>query len=292
MQAYVAMASVDGLAYRGLWSSFEPQPGTYNWSNLDAALDAASAKNKRITLHVGMTAQAAPAWLASMGVGYFSANSPLGPVSGPIPWDGVYLQRVKSLIAAMAAHIDARGGTGLLEAVSDGAPMAEMSLAGCQNSMLGSTPYSRSSYLAAWQATVSAYALSFPKTRLLISAPVQVICGNDNDGQAFYSDVMNFALQHAVSAGVFAADLNASGTGSQRMSQVDMSIRGQAGIFFQTIWSYTNDANNRMQGPLDMALCKGWSLNGRYFEIYKADLNNAASEVQAAIARARTGPGC
>lgn len=292
MQTYAAMAGVDGLAYRSLWSSVEPQAGVYNWTNLDAALDAASAKNKKITLHVGMTAQAAPAWLASLGVGYFSANSPIGPVSGPIPWDSTYLQRVKSLVAAMASHIDSRGSTGLVEAVSDGAPTAEMSLAGCQNNMLGNTPYSRNSYLNAWQTTVSAYAQSFPKTRLLISAPVQVICGNDNDGQAFYLDVMNYALNHAASVGVFAADLNASGTGSQRMSQVDTSIKDQAGIFFQTIWSYTNDAGNRMQGSLDAAVCKGWSLNGRYFEVYKADLNNAASDVQAAIARARTGPGC
>ena len=34
------MASVDGLAYRALWSRLETSAGVYNWSSLDEIADA------------------------------------------------------------------------------------------------------------------------------------------------------------------------------------------------------------------------------------------------------------
>ena len=292
MNRYAGLASVDGLAFRSLWGALESRKGVYDWSTLDAAMDAVRAQNKRLTVHVAVSGQAAPAWLVADGAAYYSAQSPLGVVAGPVPWDSVYLRNIATFVAALSAHIRSRGDMDLVALVSDGAPISEMTLVGCQNNLLGTVSYSRSVYLDAWRTTVAAYAQAFTGTTLLISAPVSLICANDADGKAFYSEVMNYALSQSSAIGIFAADLKASGTGSQRMDQVDESIRSRASVNFQTIWSATNDPNARMQGTLDQAVCKGWSLGGRYFEIYKADIDNPSSTIQAAVTRARTGPGC
>ena len=204
----------------------------------------------------------------------------------------MYLSQYAQFVAALGSHIQASGNMDVLEAVSDAAPVAGMTIVGCQNNGLaGGIAYSRSQYLDAWKTTVSAHANAFPGISLFVSAPIAFICLNDgNDGQAFYTEVMNHALSKTSTAAVFVADLNA--LGSQRMQQVKSSISAQAAIGMQTIWSYTDDPTNRMQGSLSDAVCRGWNLGARYVEIYKADLDNADAGVQAAIGQGRSGAGC
>ena len=44
----------------------------------------------------------------------------------------------------------------------------------------------------------------------------------------------------------------------------------------QTIWSSTDDPNNRMRGSLHDALERGLSMGASYFEIYAVDVLNPA----------------
>jgi Beta-galactosidase len=292
LQAYAALSSVDGLAYRATWAGMEPSQGSYNWVALDAAFAIVRTNHKKITVHVGPTGPGLPTWLAPLGMQSYTYTGPQGTRTDPVPWDGVYLARYALFIAALGSHIQASGNMDLLAAVSDAVPVAEMTIVGCQsNSLSGGTAYSRSQYLAAWKTTVGAYANAFPGISLFVSAPIAFICLNDgNDGQAFYTEVMNDALLKTKSAAVFVADLNA--LGSQRLQQVTGSISAQAAIGTQTIWSYTNDPTNRMQGTLSAAVCRGWKAGARYAEIYKADLDNTDAGVQAAIGQGRSGAGC
>lgn len=123
-----------------------------------------------------------------------------------------------------------------------------------------------------------------------ISAPVAVICIPDNDGKAFYTEVMNHALAKSAKTTVFAADLNA--LGSARLAQVDASIGSRAAIAFQMIWSASNDPQNRMGGTLKDAVCSGIASGAKYFEIYKSDLSSTDAAIQDAIQRARAGQPC
>lgn len=291
LQTYAALRSVDGLAYRVLWSSLEPSAGSYDWTALDAAFAIVRQQGKKITIHVGPSAVGLPGWLGSQGMVSYTYTGPQGLRTDPVPWDDVYLSRYREFVAALGAHVQATGNMDLIESVSDPVPVPEMTIVGCQNGQLtGGIAYSRSQYLAAWQTTISAYASAFPGIRLFVSAPVGFICLNDgNEGQAFYADVMRYASSLTGDAAVFAADLTA--LGSQRMQQAG-SISGPAAIGLQTIWSYTNDPNDRMQGTLTDAVCRGWTLGARYFEIYQSDLSSADASVQAAIGIARTGQGC
>ena len=292
LDGFVARTTVDGLAFRMSWRALEAQDGVYDWTTLDAAFDTVRARGKQLTLHVGASSLGAPTWLAGLGTVMYTYATPMGvTVTEPLPWDTTFISRYTRFVAALAAHVQARGDTGLLYAVSDGVPVAEMSIVGCRNGALsGGIAYSRASYLDAWKTTVDAHAAAFSTIALFISAPVTVICIPDNDGKAFYTEVMNHALAKTAKATVFAADLNA--LGSARLVQVDASVSGRAAIAYQTIWSSTNDPQNRMQGPLTDAVCRGLGSGARYFEIYKADISSPDTAIQEAIQRARTGQAC
>lgn len=292
LDIFAARSNVDGLAFRTAWRILEPQDGVYDWQVLDTALDVVRARGKRMTLHVGVSALGLPNWLTGLGVTTYTYTTPMGTtVTEPLPWDTIFLTRYTQFVAALAAHIQARGDSDLLYAVSDGAPIAEMSIVGCRDGALsGGTLYSREDYLDAWKTTIDAHAAAFANSQLFISAPVAVICMSDNDGKAFYTAVMNHALTKSVNSAVFAADLNA--LGSARLAQVDTSIASRVGVAFQTIWSSTGDTQNRMQGSLRDAVCKGIASGARYFEFYKVDISSSDSNIQDAIQRARTGQAC
>lgn len=287
---FAARTTVDGLAFRTAWRVLEPQDGVYDWTVLDTAFDSVRVRGKQLTLHVGASSLGLPSWLHPLVTTYTYTAPTGGLVTEPIPWDSTFIARYTRFVAALGAHIQARGDMGLLYAVSDGVPVAEMSIFGCQNgSLTGGTGYDRAAYLGAWQTTVTAYAAAFPNSRLLISAPVSVICMPDNDGRPFYTELMDFALTQSSKASVFAADLKA--TGSARLAQVDTSIRSRSAITFQMIWSATPDPT-RMGGSLRDAVCQGLASGGRYFEIYKTDISNTDTAIQDAIQRARVGQVC
>lgn len=288
---YAAREAVDGLALRTSWDVLEPQDGQYDWSAVDAGFDVVRARKKKLTLHVLGSLGMAPAWLAAAGVATYTYATPARAVVDPLPWDATYLSRYARFVAALGAHILNRGDAPLLEAVSDAVPVPEMSLVGCRNGILGgATAYDRASYLLAWKTTADALLTAFANVPLYVSAPVGVICTPDNDGKAFYGELMNYLLERSSRGTVFAADLNAQG--SARMQQVDASISGRTGIAFQTIWSASGDPQNRMQGSLGDALCRGVGYGARYFEIYKADLDSADAAIQDAIRRVRSTPSC
>lgn len=283
--------AVDGLAFRSAWRVLEPQDGVYDWSALDAAMDIVRTRGKRLTLHVGVSSIGIPAWLPAAGAATYTYTTPMGTVTDLVPWDATFAARYTRFVSALSVHVQARGDAGLLHAVSDGAPVGEMSLPGCQGGSLSNgTAYSRASYLAAWKNTVDAHVAAFPSVALFISAPVGVICKPDNDGQTFHAEVMNHALGKSPLATVFAADLNA--LGSVRLAQVDAAILSRASTAVQTIWSSTNDAQNRMQGTLRDAVCQGLAGGARYFEIYKSDITSADVAIQGAIQLARAGRPC
>ncbi|MBZ0093384.1 MAG: beta-galactosidase, partial [Sulfuricellaceae bacterium] len=292
LDSYAARATVDGLAFRTSWGILEPHDGVYDWTTLDAAFDTVRARGKQLTLHVGASSAGAPSWLAALGVATYTYSTPLGvAVMEALPWDATFLSRYTKFVAALAAHIQARGDGSLLYAVSDGVPVAEMSLVGCQNgSLSGGTPYSRASYLNAWKTTVAAYAAAFAGTRLFISAPVAVICMPDNDGKAFYTDIMDYAYAKSAKTTVFAADLNAAG--SVRLAQVDAPVSARAAIAFQMIWSSTGDTQNRLGGTLKDAVCHGIGYGARYVELYKADISSTDAAIQDAIQSAHAGQPC
>jgi len=311
-----ALPTVDGLAFRPFWSGLEPSDGVFDWTSLDAALDAVRTQAKGLTIHVNPTEGGLPGWLSAAGAAVYTYIPPAGPNStAPLPWDAVYLGRYGAFITAMASHVSARGSdAALVKYVSVPVPVPEMSLSICGDGVIKTTSattpsiaYDRASYLSAWKTTllnqITAFnAAAFSSVKVLVSAPARDIChhfaigGGDNDGAAFYAEAMAYALTLRQNMGVFAADLNggasqADGAGSLRLKQATGSTFSGLPINLQTIASATADPA-RMDGTLLQAVCKGRAAGGRNFEIYKEDLDNQATDIQAAIAAARNGNGC
>lgn len=290
VQHFLAMPDVDGIAWRGLWRMVEPSDGSYDWSSLDATLDSAAANNKRVTVHIGASGGAWPAWLTAAGVATYDGTSPLGsPFTDPVPWDSVYISRYQRLMMQLATHIAGRGQTGLVRAVSVGAPVSEMSLVSCTSGTLGTgaatVAYNRSAYLSAWTSAAQAVLTAFSATPVVVSAPVAQICAPDGDGSLFYSDLMRVIPN----AQVFVADLKAQG--SFRYGQVSGEVLTRP-LLAQMVWSATNDPSNRLGGTLSSAICAGRGQGARYFEIYKVDLDSADAAIRTAIAQARGTTAC
>jgi hypothetical protein len=291
-QTYLNKSSVSGLAYRATWSQMETADGTYAWTSLDNALNAAQASNKKITVHVGVSGGAWPAWLTAAGAQTYSGTTPFGAITDPVPWDAVFIAQYTAFVQALAQHIQHNNQMSYVRSISVGAPVAEMSLVACNNGVLGNTnavTYTRTNYLNAWTSTASAVAAAFPQTKIFVSAPVATICRPDTDGLQFYSDLMApLSLQYS-NLSIFAADLNAAG--SQRLVQAG-SLTQSLPIGLQTIWSATNDPSNRMAGTLSSAVCAGRTAGARYFEIYKSDLDSADPALQKAIQQALGAVAC
>lgn len=290
VQAYLAKTDVDGVAWRDIWSSLEPSEGSFDWSRLDSILDLAAAANKRVTIHIGVSDGAWPSWLTTSGARTYSGMSILGgTITDPVPWDSVFLDRYGRLMSELASHVSRRGQTALVRAVSVGAPVSEMSLVACDGGTLGSGAtsviYSRTSYLDAWKTTANATLAAFPATTVVIAAPVAQICMPDNDGSAFYADLMTQLPKGAI----FAADLNA--LGSQRYALITGSLLNRP-LLFQTIFAKTGDTANRMQGTLSSAVCAGRAVGALYFELYKADIDSSDAAIQTAIDQARGNAPC
>lgn len=311
-----ALSSVDGLAFRAFWSSLEPSDGVYDWTRLDAALDAVRTQGKSLTVHINPSGAGLPDWLSAAGAAVYTYVTPAGPTStAPLPWDAVYLDRYRLFISEMATHIAGRGSDpALVKYVSVPVPVPEMSLSICGDGVITTTsqstpsiPYDRAAYLNAWKTAllnqITAFnGAAFDSVKLLVSAPARDIChyfaigGGDNDGAAFYAEAMAYALTLRQNMAVFAADLNggasqADGAGSLRLKQATGSTFSGLPINLQTIASATADPV-RMDGTLLQAVCNGRAAGGRSFEIYKEDLDNQAPDIQAAIAAARNGTGC
>jgi Beta-galactosidase len=273
---YLQMPDVDGVAFRARWTDIEPQSGALNTSGLDSIIAQAAAVNKHVTVHIGVSGGGAPSWLASQGAQTFTANSPRGTVTDYVPWDATLLQAYASFVSRLGSKYQ---NSDTVTRFSVGAPISEMTILGCANNTMGTTTYSRSRYLDAWNASYKAARDAFPSDTLLVSLPMPFICFNDSDGAPFARDL---GLELDSNTSWFAADLRSDG--SQRTAQLPAGMS----IAYQAIWSVTGDTSARAGSSLQALTCTGWKAGARYVELYKADLMSNP-ERDAALATARQG---
>ncbi len=286
-RTYLKNDQVDGVAVRTDWSQLEPDADdSYAWGRIDEAMAVAKEYGKNVTLHIlGSSFGAPPTWLYQAGAASYSYSSPNGQSrTDPVPWDPIFLSRYADFMKDLAAHLSTAGYLDRVEYISVAVPVPEMSLVACRGGQLtSSVRYSRASYLDAWKSAIGAAQEAFPHTRKLITAPVAVICAPDNDGAAFYHDVLSYALTRSPDQfAIFATDLNAQGSFRLRAVSGDLT---RAPVALQFVWSATNDPSGKMQGSLHQAICKGVTeYQAGYLEVYKDDLRNPDAAVQSAIA--------
>ncbi len=281
----VVHSEVDGISLQAGWSELEVEDGVYRWDRLDWALKATSDAHKRVSLAL-LPLPRPPRWLEPAGAKMVDATSPRGVRDRvPVPWDEVYLAKFSEFLPELARHLRAVGLADVVVGIGVAAPVPEMSLFPCRDGSLApGIVYDRAAYLAAWKRMVDVYQSVFPKLRKLVSAPVGVICFPERD-ETFYREVIGDALErHGHTFWVFAADLNSRG--SQRMSPYADLFR-RTSLAYQTIWSATDDPDNRMEGHypgnLKQAVCKALADGARHIELYAVDVLNPNAKIQAAV---------
>ncbi|HOU23466.1 MAG TPA: DNRLRE domain-containing protein [Anaerolineae bacterium] len=83
------------------WTAIEPQPGVFNFTRLDAEVNKARTRGKKIWIQVLTTEGMTPQWARNAGVPV------LGGRGGcPVPWNPTYQMLLRRVIHALAARYD------------------------------------------------------------------------------------------------------------------------------------------------------------------------------------------
>ena len=103
-------SSVDGISIRDAWGTLEPSEDTYDFSNIDSLVAAASAAGKQVSISI-MAGFTTPAWVYADGAQPFSFiwTRPWGATlcsvqNIPVPYDPVFLAKFSTFIAALGQH--------------------------------------------------------------------------------------------------------------------------------------------------------------------------------------------
>lgn len=273
---------VDGMALQIGWREVEPTQGSYDWHRVDQFVQEASSRNKRVTLH--LLPLHPPEWVYSAGAEKYCFTMPARGDFMPgrercemLPWDSVFLDRWSRLVAEFGKHYNSNPA---VLAVSVTAPAPEMVLPGA----IPRTPafadmerrYKKDVYLSAWKKMIDAYQNAFPG-KIKFVAPGIVLFD-----EYFADDVISYAQgRFGEKLWLFNAGLRANGVPQKSMGSGHIAalleVSGRKGkLGLQTIWSATEDPNNRMLGSLADALAQGLKMGAGYFEVYAVDIQNSA----------------
>jgi len=279
-EAVLEPSYVDGMALQVGWRDVEPQDGRYDWQRLDEMIGEAQRRGKRVTLH--LLPLRPPEWLYTAGANSISfsigfRDSPMygRQVREVLPWDPVFLERWARLTTELGKRYN-KNATVL--AVSVTAPAPEMVLPGgvpgTETFRELERRYHKDVYLRAWKQMIDTYQAAFPdKPKLLVPG---IVLFDEN----FADEVVAYARSRfGDKLWLFNTGLRADGIPQAKMGRghirellVEHAKTQPLGL--QTIWSSTDDPNNRMRGSLRDALDQGLAMGGSYFEIYAVDVLN------------------
>lgn len=104
---------VDGAAVEMEWSAIEPQPGVYDWSQLDRWAKTTLELNKKLSLGVS-AGIFSPPWLFDAGYGIpyagfrFNRNArgtACADIRLPLPWSPAYQHEYAAMMSALSRHL-------------------------------------------------------------------------------------------------------------------------------------------------------------------------------------------
>lgn len=285
---------VTGTAVRTTWESIEPSPGVYDWSFLDGEIANAATYGKKISISI----LGKPSWLASVGVtmyDYIDLNPShptyLDTLQAAITWNNSFVSQLKNLITQLS-----------IKYANDTNVAYVNSIAGMMNNNLptndiaGNPWYTTYSYnpdtlIAAMQDVMDHYMSVFPSTPLWNSVEnvsfEMAASGNANKyvpeqysnyGVATYPDRF----------GIWREDLAGCTNTTTTTGHWSIVVSNPCRIGAQMLWNVQDggDGTFRMNNcgftpntkdhVLDSAIQKGISIGMTYFEIYKADIDDAS----------------
>ncbi|MDF1612834.1 T9SS type A sorting domain-containing protein [Stygiobacter electus] len=289
----VNLPFIDGVVIRTKWETVEKQPGLFDWTYIDSEVNNAKKFGKKSVIQI----LGSPAWIRdslNAQVYFYIDQNKYHPTFGDtlfgyIPWDNIYLQRVKNLITALGAkyaadtniaYINAVSGSisrNLPEKIADGRNFWEV------------FDYNPDTLIAKLCSVLDVYMSVFPNTPLWSSMDYvsfepkatgkrpNYVCGEyAKYGVGKYPD--RFGLWREDISG---CTLYPPNPGSPWAVMSNYSDRTGA----QMLW-HVQDGPTRMNqcgiadttkaGVMQAALEKGIMFGIRYFEIYGADVKDTS----------------
>jgi hypothetical protein len=300
----IAQPFIDGWVMRFGWTEIETAPGAYNWLRLDSAIAALQSSGKKLTLSV--FPQAVPAdILTQAGVTQYIADTATGStVTTAVPWDETALSRWEAFCKALGDHqvADASQG-GVKVALRDHPVLAQVDaqivglggLRDLHGKLAATSSYTRSGFTTAAVRSIHAMADNFPsKYRYLAFFNMT---DNDSSPTPLYQDMLNTLMAEFNAGatpvlGFYQENLGCSTPDTSTASAI-YTTRDKTFSMFQMIYSWltpppnTTETNSCLlttvpgdnttaySGP-EVAIDYAYNTFGtRYFEVYRADLENS-----------------
>jgi hypothetical protein len=259
---------VQGYDWIDGWKNIEPSPGSYDFSPLLAAIEAAHAKGQlsQVAIIPGFEA---PAWLLPE-----CKTVPVvlgtGPATICVPTDPNFVKAWLALIAAAGKALT--GVPGLVSVQTTGL--------GDQGEMILKHPSDGSSWashgvdtqtlLAGWEQVIDAWSAAFPSTTLSLAIE-EPIAGNQGDVKSAVLEPLLFYLQTRYGKRIMLQQ-NGLAAGTVEGKTSYWQDLKNASAWTTVGWQMFGYGSQN--GDLETAFKTGLSAGGKFFQVYEQDIVN------------------
>jgi hypothetical protein len=286
---------VAGVTIRGSWRSVEKSEGQYEWSYFDAEIARVSASGRKVLLRITSGGENTPGWVFSAGITTFtyidsnSYHATYGkPVTIPVPWDPIFLQKKKNFIAAMGQHFSTNPAVMLVSASCANGHSDDWGLPDTVQDVTNwkAGGYTSEKLVAACDGVIAATMAAFPNQRVLMG-----LGANQHNLDPDPSFVARALVANARAAfpGRFIAQKNSLAastpdpTKTAKLGAWQIIMDNQPQVAAQMLWFVAGDSTCRMSAQvtpcdpkavLEDAVRTGAAYGTQYQEIYEKDILN------------------
>ncbi len=306
----------DAVFVNADWEALERPDASFNWTFFDNAAARAADAGKLVSLGVSL-GTATPSFLYDAGVRSltFVVDQPYAPdfcdaLPIPIPWDPVYVSRLKRLVTAMGGRYSAAPAVAAVKLAVVHKRTDETKLPnGVGETVTGldgglcvitddvaawrDAGYTRAKVRQAFFDVADVYASAFPRQELQLMLSTSAFPPLDETGSTIPLTTFDRILTDELVDGSrarYGARFVVQYNGLQGPRQnfdfyVRDAGRSAGGFGYQMAWYVTGDGTCRMNGkssPCDagavLAQASDWAVDAgaSYLEFYMADLKNPA----------------
>jgi hypothetical protein len=252
--AQLALPHVAGLTIRVRWLWLHPAAGEFDFRFLQQEVERCRKLNKPYKILVMTGVGSVPEWIG--GAWHLKA---------PVPWSPQLAEHYAALVAELGARYADDPLLVGVHITGPTFPSAEMHPAPAIEGVVG---YSDKAMIAAWAASIDAYAKAFPETACILSISVQLPTRRYLEEVAAYGVSKlgeRFTLQH-----------NALGARTQPLARHHVFIAAQAKrgirVGFEMLCAAGNNPVRFGSRDVMDGVNIGEAAGAAYFDIYPPDL--------------------
>ncbi len=282
---------VSGTAVRTTWNTLETSPNIFDWTFLDNEINNATTHGKKISISV----LGYPDWLGDENVPLYNYidNKPTSPTFGdtlqsPITWSDEYVTRLENLIQNLAdkysndttvAYINAYAGR-----MNNNLPTTVAS----GQDFWTATNYHRDTLVTKMNRLTDFYMSVFPNTpafNSLENIPFEIPASGFPNNYVITEFANYGATNYPERFGVWREDLSSCTATTNANGHWALLNNHPCRTGAQMVWNVQDgpirmnqcgNLPNTKQHVLTLAIEKGFSMNMRYFEIYKVDIDDSS----------------